>query len=84
MTVPHGSSLSDTLLQLLSALLTLLVDGMRFLRLCLRSSTALAVENLCLRTQIAPYQEREVTPQRAPTGEAPIASIISARAIGKY
>jgi hypothetical protein len=66
MTVPHGSSLGDTLLQLLFTLLTLLIDVMHFLRLCLRASTALAAENLFLRTRLALCQEREFTSQRAP------------------
>jgi len=46
-------------------LLTLLVDAARFLRLGLRSPTALAAANLFLRTQLALYQERHVTPRRA-------------------
>ena len=46
-------------------LLTLVVDVVRFLRLCLRSPTALAAENLFLRKQLAMYQERTVKPQRA-------------------
>jgi putative transposase len=36
-----------------------------FLRLCLRSPTALAAENLFLRKQLALYQERQVKPQHA-------------------
>jgi hypothetical protein len=84
MTVPHGSSLGDTLLQLISVLLTLLVDVMRFLRLCLRSSAALAADNLSPRKQLTLYQERKVTPRRELIGEAPIACIRSVRAIGKY
>jgi hypothetical protein len=62
MTVLHGSSLGETLLQVLSTLLTLLIDVMHFLRVCLGSSTALAAENLFLRTQLALYQERDFTP----------------------
>ena len=46
-------------------LLTLLVDGIRFLRLCLRPAPVLAAENLCLRKQLAPYQERHVKPRCA-------------------
>jgi transposase InsO family protein len=46
-------------------LLTLLVDGVRFLRLCLRPAPVLAAENLFLRKQLALYQERHVTPRRA-------------------
>ena len=45
-------------------LLTLLGDAARFLRLSLRSPTALAAENLFLRKQLALYQERHVTPRR--------------------
>jgi hypothetical protein len=46
-------------------LLTLLVDVVHFLRLCLRLSAALAAENLFLRKQLACYQERHVKPRRA-------------------
>jgi hypothetical protein len=46
-------------------LLALLSDIARFLRLWLRPSAALAAENLVLRTQLALYQERQVTPRRA-------------------
>ena len=44
-------------------LLTLLVDVVRFLRLCLRPAPVLAAENLFLRKQLAFYQERQVTPR---------------------
>jgi len=44
-------------LQLLSTLLTLLIDVMRFLRLYPRSPTALAVEHLFLRKQHEKAQE---------------------------
>src|SRR5919199_3969373 len=47
-------------------LIALLLDAARFLRLCLRPSTALAAENLFLRAQLALYQEHQVTPRRAP------------------
>jgi len=46
-------------------LLTLVVDAVRFFRLCLRPRAALAAENLFLRKQLAMYQERQVKPQRA-------------------
>jgi transposase InsO family protein len=46
-------------------LLTLMCDVGRFLLLCLRPSPALAAENLCLRKQLALYQERHTTPRRA-------------------
>jgi hypothetical protein len=45
-------------------LLTLLVDVVHFLRLCLRPSAGLAAENLFLRKQLAFYQERDVKPCR--------------------
>ena len=54
----HGLHLAGTLL-------TLLVDVVRFLRLCLRPAPVLAAENLFLRKQLAFYQERHVTPRRA-------------------
>src|ERR671938_593471 len=50
---------------LTGTLLTLLVDVVRFLRLCLRPAPVLAAENLFLRKQLALYQERHVTPRRA-------------------
>ena len=53
------------LVQLSYLLLTLLGDVVRFLRLCLRPSAALAAENLFLRKQLALYQERHITPRRA-------------------
>jgi len=46
-------------------LLALGVDVVRFLRLCLRPSTALAAEHLFLRKQLALYQKRHVKPRRA-------------------
>jgi len=46
-------------------LLLLLVDALRYVRLCLRPSTALAAENLFLRKQLALYQEHNVKPRRA-------------------
>jgi hypothetical protein len=53
------------LMQLTAVVLTLVVDAVYFLRLCLRSPTSLAAENLFLRKQLALYQERKVKPQRA-------------------
>ena len=44
---------------------SLLFDAMRFLRLCLRSPATAAAENLFLRTQLALYQARHITPPRA-------------------
>jgi hypothetical protein len=55
-----------TLSQLAKTLLTLLVDAVRFISLCLHPCPALAAENLFLRKQLALYQERHVTPRRTP------------------
>jgi hypothetical protein len=54
-------------MQLTAMLLTLAVDAVRFLRLCLRlrPTLALAAENLFLRKQLALYQERNAKPRRA-------------------
>jgi putative transposase len=46
-------------------LCALILDAMRWLRLCLRSPTALAAENLFLRKQLALYQQGQVKPRRA-------------------
>jgi putative transposase len=54
----HGLYLAGTLLMLL-------VDVVRFLRLCLRPAAGLAAENLFLRKQLAFYQERHIKPRRA-------------------
>jgi hypothetical protein len=54
-----------TVLDLTGMLLMLLVDVIRFLRLCLRPAPVLAAENLFLRKQLALYQERPVKPRRA-------------------
>jgi hypothetical protein len=56
--------LLNNLSQLAKTLLTLLVDGVRFLGLCLCPSPALAAENLFLRKQLALYQERHVKSRR--------------------
>jgi hypothetical protein len=45
-------------------LLAFLIDGMRYLGLCLRSPAVLAAANLFLRKQLALYQERGVKPKR--------------------
>src|SRR6266568_6048970 len=58
-------SLLSNFSQAASTLRMLLVDTLHFLRLCLRSPTALAAENLFLRKQLALYQERQVKPQHA-------------------
>jgi transposase InsO family protein len=57
--------LLHNVLYLIGTLLTLLVDVVRFLRLCLRPALVLAAENLFLRKQLAFYQERHVKPRRA-------------------
>ena len=46
-------------------LCTCVITAAGFLRLCLRSRTALAAENLFLRKQLALYQERHVKPRHA-------------------
>jgi putative transposase len=51
--------------QFVCTLLTLLADGLRYLRLCLRPSSALAAENLFLRKQLPLYQKRHAKPRRA-------------------
>ena len=66
------------LVQLTCTLLTLLVDGARFLWLCLHAPTALAAENLFLRKQLALYQERQIEAQRAPDARPPRAGLAGA------
>ena len=61
----HCTRLLYNVLALADMLLTLLVDVIRFLRLCLRPAPGLAAENLFLRKQLALYQERHVKPRRA-------------------
>src|SRR5437870_6466028 len=51
--------------QVVWPLLALLGDTAGFWLLCLRPSVALAAENLCLRKQLALYQERHIKPRRA-------------------
>jgi putative transposase len=51
--------------QLASMLISLSVDAVCYLGLCLRPSPALAAENLFLRKQLALYEERQVKPRRA-------------------
>jgi hypothetical protein len=53
------------LCQLASMLLSLIVDAVCYLGLCLRPSPALAAENLFLRKQLTLDQERQVKPRRA-------------------
>jgi hypothetical protein len=52
------------LLQLAVMLLTLVIDALRFLGLCVRPSLTLAAENLFLRKELALYQERHARPRR--------------------
>ncbi len=54
-----------SLLRLVSILLFLVQDALRFLLLLTRSSAALRAENIFLRKQLALYLEREVKPRRA-------------------
>ena len=65
LTMTTFQRLLRTLMQLAALLLTLLVDTVQYLCLCLRPSPALAAENLFLRKQLALYQERHVKPKRA-------------------
>jgi hypothetical protein len=51
--------------QLASRLISLSVDAVRYVGLCLRPSPALAAEHLFLRKQLALYEERQVKPRRA-------------------
>jgi putative transposase len=53
----NGLHFADTLL-------TLRVDVVRFLRLCLRPAPVLAAETLLLRKQLALYPERHAKPRR--------------------
>jgi homeodomain-containing protein len=53
------------LLQRMGMLCILLLDAVRFLRLCLHAPAALTAENLFLRKQLALYQERHTKPRRA-------------------
>jgi hypothetical protein len=64
MTMTRFLCLFHSIAQLVYTLLAFLVDGMRYLGLCLRSPAALAAENLFLRKQLALYQERGVKPKR--------------------
>ena len=57
--------LLHNVLDLGGMLLMLLVNGIRFLRLCPRSAPVLAAENLFLRKQFALYQARHVKPRRS-------------------
>ena len=51
--------------QLVAMLLSLIVDAVGYLGLCLRPSSTLAAENLFLRKQLALYQECQVRPGQA-------------------
>jgi hypothetical protein len=62
--MPRLSSLIHAVTLLVCTRCTLLLDVLRVLGLCLRPSPALAAEHLCLRKQLALYQEPDVTPRR--------------------
>jgi hypothetical protein len=53
--------------QLATMLLSLIIDALCYLGLCLRPSPALAAENLFLRKQLALYQALQAKPRRATT-----------------
>ena len=55
----------DRLSNLLPTIFDLLLDALRFIRLCLRPGCVLAAENLFLRKQLALFGERKVQPHRA-------------------
>ena len=55
----------DTLTSLLSVILDLLLDALRFMLLGARCKAALKAENLFLRKQMALYREHQVKPRRA-------------------
>ena len=63
--MPSLPRLSQHLLPVVSTLLTLGVDAICFLRLCLRSRTSLVAENLFLRKELALYQEHPIKPKCA-------------------
>jgi hypothetical protein len=52
------------LCQLATMLLSLIIDAVRYLGLCLRPSPALAAENLFLRKPLVLYQERQAKPRQ--------------------
>ena len=63
--MPNVSNLFRHIREQVAMLIALIADAMRYLRLCLRPSPALAAENLFLRKQLALYQERQVKPRQA-------------------
>ena len=60
----NASELFRRVRQLASMLLSLIIDAVCYLGLCLCPSPALAAENLFLRKQLALYEERQVKPAR--------------------
>ena len=61
----HRHNCKSLALDSLRNLITdLVADGLLFCRLLFRSRTALSVEVLCLRKQLAFYEERQVQPRR--------------------
>jgi putative transposase len=69
MAMMNLSCLLHYMTQLGCTWLTLPIDAVRFLRLCLRPPMALAAQNLFLRKQLTLYQERQIKPHR-PTDAA--------------
>ena len=63
--MPNVSNRFRLIREPVAMLLGLIADAMRYLRLCLRPSPALAAENLFLRKELALYQERQVKPRQA-------------------
>jgi putative transposase len=53
------------LIYLVTTLIMLIVDTVRYFGICLHPSPTLAAENLFLRKQLALYQEQDVKPKRA-------------------
>ena len=53
------------LLGLIRTLFAVFFDSLAFMQLCLRSTAAVAAENLFLRKQLGLYIERKVKPRRA-------------------
>jgi hypothetical protein len=62
---PSAMRTAHSLLHLVSILLNLVQDALKFLLLGTRSSAALKAENIFLRKQLSLYLEREAKPRRA-------------------
>jgi hypothetical protein len=63
-TTPAGLWHDDRMVWLVRIVVGLVLDAFRLVRLLLRSSAAIRVENLVLRKQLAQYIERGVKPRR--------------------